>query len=378
MGRPKHLKCRHNLINGICPLAYAASVVLSPSHNPSTTVMASNSSPPTVTHGEAALTSREQASVLYRQSLVETARMEGDDSSLWISAASMWTSINDRYSRAQKPGEAFEIDMHDLWFTYYQAPMNISDTSPNQDKLAFQIIQAREQGVLSRYDPINETTENASTAEGLIWRDLPFLVPDMIGFLTNECASMGSTQRVNFASFLVRISSASLANDQLRGIALMVMRETFETTRASGHLDDCDAEDTSRTMEDLSVASLLPTANVWLYHAGVKLIQLSDRMWSDCPFDVGRIGNLLQPESLSASIGLSPQRWIYWLRRLERIVEEATRARDNGLSTYASRVRDNMVLVVDERHSRVKSELADAGGSRLHRPMLQQLGQRLD
>ena len=339
--------------------------------------MASGSSLSDVPLVETNPSPRARASASYRQSLAESARAEGDNNILWVSATSMWSSINKRYSEGQASGEAFEIDLHDLWFTYYQAAMNVSSASANQDRLAFQIVQAREQGVLLRHDSVERSTEPASTVEGIIWTDLPFLVPDMTGFWIQGCASMSGAQRVNFASFLAKLASVSLANDKLCGIALIVMRETLETKRSLGRLNEFDGEDTSRTIGEFSIASLLPTANTWLFNAGVKLVQLSDILWNDCPVDVGRTGDLLQQDSVVNAVGFSPQRWIYWLRRLEWVIEEATQAQDHGLAEYASRMLDNMLIVVDERHSRVNEELATAGGARLQRPMMQQLGQGL-
>ena len=188
--------------------------------------MASEDNPTGV--AEAVMTSRMRISALARQSWAETGASEGDDNSLWISANSMWSSINNRYSIGQARGEDFEVDLHDLWFIYYHAAMNVSSASPNQDRLVVQILQAREQGALVRCRLDGNTIDTASTADGVIWTDLPYLVPDMTSFWIKGCGSMSAAQRLNLASFLAKLASISLVHDKLCVLALVILRDSLE------------------------------------------------------------------------------------------------------------------------------------------------------
>jgi hypothetical protein len=136
--------------------------------------------------------------------------------------------VNIRYSKSNAPIEAFEWDMHDLWHAYYHAAMNISNGSPKQDRLAFQVIQAKEQGVLTKCTPGNDVEEEAvpteaMTSDGRIWTDLPFFVQDMTDYWVRYSAMMTAEQRLNFATFLAKLTSVGLIDDRLSGIALIVL-----------------------------------------------------------------------------------------------------------------------------------------------------------
>ena len=241
--------------------------------------MASDSSLSNVTSSE---TSRVRLSTTNWQARAEAAKA-GEDNSLWLSTRSIWSSINSRYSKGQSPADAIEINLHDLWFMYYQAAINVSSTSSDQDTLAFQVLQAREQGALVRWDPDGATT--ARTTDGRIWTDLRFLASDMINFWNHDFATLSAIQRLNFASFLAKFASVSLEENKFSCIALIVLRDILETPWLLGQLDEQETEGKhgNRTIVDLSTAALLPAATPWLFYTVFKIVQLADMSWNDCP-----------------------------------------------------------------------------------------------
>ena len=83
---------------------------------------------------------------------------------------------------------------------------------------------------------------------------------------------MSKGQRQNFASFLAKLSAVGVTDNKLCGCALIVLRDTLETTRPLGKAaqgpaaiserqDHQDEQDDYRSTESLRIADLLPAAN---------------------------------------------------------------------------------------------------------------------
>lgn len=212
---------------------------------------------------------------------------------------------------------------------------NSSLTNPVQENSAFKLLRARGLFPLIRRAQSN-SVETATTSAGVLWEDLPWFVSDMINFWVNDCAKMGTFQCINFSAFLAKLASTGLDNDRLCRIALLVFRDTFETVRPIGSLDD--REGANSTMNGLSVAALLPAACAWLRIAGPRILHLLDIMWNDCPGTIGQCGATFTNSELgrSASAGFSPRRWLYWLKRLGEIGGEADRIGEEYVPTYAN------------------------------------------
>lgn len=119
----------------------------------------------------------------------------------------------------------------------------------------------------------------------------------MTDFWVNDCAAMGATQRLNFSYFLAKCASTGLDHDRLFQITLLVFRDTFETARPLGSINDTDTE-------NFSMAALLTSACAWLREAGRKIILFSDISWHDCPDDIGR--EVLRSSSRSLVRSLRP------------------------------------------------------------------------
>jgi hypothetical protein len=212
------------------------------------------------------------------------------------------------------------------------------------------------------------------TQDGKIWKDLPFLVRDMTNYWIQESGSMSTDQRRNFASFLAKLSAVGVADDKLCGCALIVLRDTLESTRrlnkaAPGPTVATDGQDHQKererhqSNEDLSIAELLPAANMWLFNAPHKIIQLSDNSVNIFPPQVGMLGELARAEGVvPESGGFSSQRWLFWVKRLEQIGKSETVGEEGEeVTAFARKMMNNMLLPVGEFDSAMKRELAGQG-----------------
>lgn len=320
------------------------------------------------------LNSRAKVSAIARECYAQSAKEGGNDNNLWVTANSAFSSTSLRYTRSSHPIEDFEWDMHDLWYLYLQASMNISSERAEQDRLVGQILYARELGVLVRKGGNMEMIEEAVTQDGKIWKDLPFLVRDMTNYWIQESGSMSTDQRRNFASFLAKLSAVGVADDKLCGCALIVLRDTLESTRrlnkaAPGPTVATDGQDHQKEQErhqsneDLSIAELLPAANMWLFNAPHKIIQLSDNSVNIFPPQVGMLGELARAEGVvPESGGFSSQRWLFWVKRLEQIGKSETVGEEGEeVTAFARKMMNNMLLPVGEFDSAMKRELAGQG-----------------
>lgn len=303
-----------------------------------------------------------------------------------------------------------DIDMHDLWHTYWHGAINTDPDSPKLDRLALHVVQIREQRALVRGSkpdcgirkgrggiPEDERFQAITSDGGRIWTDLPFLVQDMIAHWTNDSAAMSSSQRLSGAQFLSLLAAAgAAAGDALCGVALVTLREALETPRPLGRLTPPE-RDPERQMEDLSIADLLPAANAWLFTAGRKLAQLSEEERNQFPVEVGKLGELvfssLPPDIPGAAsagrlwesprhAGFSPQRWIWWLRRLEELASLASRNGRNSevgagarsLTSMLEGMVDNMLLIAAQTDGPVGQASQPSGGLLKHRPPMRLLG----
>ena len=326
---------------------------------------------------EASLRSRMALSGKARAVWEESARREGTDNSLWKTASNMCSTINKRCSVGDYSDEELDADLHDLWFLFYQAAKHTSSASANQDRLAFQILQAREQDVTPLVPlPIGRRARHFGSG-GPVWDHLPFFAADMVKFWKQDCASMSAEQRLNVATFLAKLASIGLAEEKMCVTAFHLFRDALEMARPLGQLGSQDDEDANRGMQHLTIAALLPAVNAWLFHAGRRIIQLSEILWSGAHISEGRLGPLVRDEASSEEPdrgGFSPKRWMYWLKRLEEICLEARRVGEDDLADFVWRMMDNMLLIVDETNSVLRAEVMSIAGEFRHHPSLHMLG----
>jgi hypothetical protein len=305
---------------------------------------------------------------MIREGWAQSAKEGGNDNSLWEEVFSLVSSTLSRYTRSDVPIQLFEEDMHDLWHLFFQASMNISGERAEQDRLVMQILYARELGVLLRKGENMEIIGEAVTRDGKIYKDLPFLVGDMTDYWIRESHSMSTNQRQNFASFLAKVSAAGVADDKLCGCALIILRDTLESTTrlAKGApspivVSERQAEQGDhRNDEALSIAELLPAANAWIFYAGHKIIQLSDNCVNIFPVQVGMLGDLARAEGvIPEKGGFSPQRWLFWVKRLGEIEKSETVGEEEAeIATFARGMMNSMLNMVTSSDSMMTRELA--------------------
>ncbi|KAI9925350.1 hypothetical protein ASPWEDRAFT_176825 [Aspergillus wentii DTO 134E9] len=264
--------------------------------------------------------------------------------------------ISERFCRIGDSVDSFEPILHNLWYIYYQGGRYLSHESSEHDRLVLDVLRTRGRGPLTRLAPSGCGIDIARTPAGALWNDLPYLVADMTEFWVNDCATMEVAQRVNFASFLAKLASTSIDKDRLCQIALLVFRETFENDRRSlGSTNEPVDDNPGRTMHDLSIAALLPAACAWFREAGYNILLLSDACWNDTSPSIGQGGKAFIESELGqrAPAGFSPWRWMYWLKRLHEIVDEAGKEGDKDLAELGIDAIEIMLGHVEERNSRI-------------------------
>ena len=120
-------------------------------------------------------------------------------------------------------------------------------------------------------------------------------------------------------------------------------------------------------MKQLEIINLLPSAVAWLKIAGHNLLFLSEVYWNQCPSDVSRGGETFLDSELGqkSPSGFSPWRYLFWLKRLNEIQEEAKSANENALEKLASDGVNYIVNTMKERNSEVIKAFKN-GGDILH------------
>jgi hypothetical protein len=275
--------------------------------------------------------------------------------------------ISHRYCNVGDGVDSLEGYLHSLWHIYYQLGRHTAHETTDHDRLVLHIVRIQGLGPLTRPVPGLYGIDIARTVEGTLWNDLPFLATDMTDFWINNCASMSGAQRLNFASFLAKLASTRVSKDRICQIALVLFSSTFEVGRDLRHTEEPDDEDTHRRITSLDLTHLLPAACAWIKEAGHVLIQLSDVLWNDCPSTIGQGGRKFIESELGkrSPTGFTPWRWMYWLKRLHEIQEEAKEANEKRLEEQATEAIDWMVRNVKDRNAGILRAYQN-GGDVLH------------
>lgn len=229
-----------------------------------------------------------------------------------------------RMSRPGSSGDGHKDVLHELWWNFYIYSKFIPTNSAAMFRHAFQLAQVQGQGTLMRFTARGGPLETAPTSEGMIWSDLPYFASDMAKFWVKDFAGMSSAQRVNFSSFLAKLASIGLIEDKLCGIALITFREALETPRALGEITNVE-EDSARSLTDLTICDFLPALLSWQDEAAKIILRLCGQSESHFPDTSQQLGVLYRDDGSDAtkSPGFSPERWVFWLRRLDEIHQEA-------------------------------------------------------
>ncbi|KAL4907225.1 hypothetical protein BDW74DRAFT_148763 [Aspergillus multicolor] len=281
---------------------------------------------------------------------------QGNISELRSSASNRVWITTDRYCSVGDGVDVLEQYLHDLWHVYYEVGRYLSYKSPEHDSMVLDILRIKGKGPLSRPARGILGVDVARTRDGTLWNDLPFFVSDMVDFWVNGFVTMSVSQRVNLSNFLAKLASTRICRDRLCQIALFLFRVTLEDGGRDLRSEfDSDDEDPIRTISKLTIATLLPAVHAWMDEAGGNLVQLADVSWNDCPNVMGRGGRAFkewkvaqQPQS-----GFTPWRWIFWVKRLHEIKEEAAEAGDKKLEEDLAETIERMLSHAEERNSQV-------------------------
>ena len=271
--------------------------------------------------------------------------------------------ITSRYCELGDGVDSLEEYLYSMWYMYYQLGRNISYETSAHEGLVLDIVRIQGMGPLTRPVRGNYGIDIARTVEGTLWNDLPFLATHMTDFWNSDFSTMSGTHRLNFATFLAKLASTRACKDRLCQIALILFRNLFEERQGLRSGEESDNEDPKRRMHQLEIFHLLPAAVAWFRHAGHNLVLLSEVHWNDCPAVIGRCGEKFVESELGqrSPTGFSPWRYMYWLKRLHEIQEEAKEAKEELLEEYAKDAIDYMVSKIMQRNSGILRAYQNGG-----------------
>ncbi|GLB09502.1 hypothetical protein AtubIFM57258_005424 [Aspergillus tubingensis] len=275
--------------------------------------------------------------------------------------------VTSRYCDIGDGVDSLESHIHSLWYMYYELARSISSDSPEHEGLVLDILRIQGMGPLTRPSRGVNGIDIARTVDGTLWNDLPFLVGDMTDFWINHSASMSGAQRLDFATFLAKLASTRVAKDRMCQVALLIFRSLFESPLQLCSGKESDEEDVNRGTKQLEVFHLLPSAVTWFKIAGHNLLLLSEVYWNDCPSHISKGGEIFVESELGqrSPTGFSPWRYMFWLRRLHEIQDEAKEVGDKHLEELAADTIQYMVNTIKERNSEVLRAYKN-GGDALH------------
>ena len=194
-----------------------------------------------------------------------------------------------------------ESDLHDLWSFVMKTAMTIpANDGPAQKGLIAVVVGAR------------ELPSVGSTADGVLWKDLPFLIEHVSRFWLDNWRVLKKKERLNLAAFTARLVAKDESASNLGLCALIVLRETLETRRPLHGTE---------YGYDTSVADLLPAAVAWFKFAGPMLLKSSletETSHSRGMEDLIAVGELTQNAGVPY-LGFSPERWHFWEKRLGQL-----------------------------------------------------------
>lgn len=245
--------------------------------------------------------------------------------------------------------------LHHIWYAYYQLSRHTPHETAEHDSLVLDLLRIQGRGPLTRPVAGNYGIDIARTIEGAVWNDMPFLVADMTEVWMSDFATMSGTHRLNFSSFLAKLASTRISKDRMCQVAIILFRYTFEYPQEVYAFDDPDIEGSERTLRGLQLQQLLPSVFIWIKEAGNNLLLLSEVSWDDCPSTVGHGGSLFVKSEFGkqAGNGMSPWRWMFWLKRLHEFQDQAIKVGEKGVEDLCKDSIGHMLSDAKARNSEV-------------------------
>ncbi|KAF2495015.1 hypothetical protein BU16DRAFT_562638 [Lophium mytilinum] len=243
-----------------------------------------------------------------------------DAGGLWGTTRSTIRSVTHRFPL--QPLWKIEFDLHDLWYTFARAASVIPEDHPAQDRLATEVILARELGSLESDE------HSAVTEDGNIWSDLPYIVQDMDAFWQSKHQGMSVDECCNLAAFMARLVALGVRAPELCICALRVFGVVLEDGDANGQSGSAreDISGSLTTTTTTTIAKYLPAAVAWFRYAGYRLAILSLQKGSE---------------------GFSMERWALWHQKLQALYQDGNQDEDirdlarrgmNCMSNWSRRV----------------------------------------
>ncbi|KAH6639039.1 hypothetical protein C7974DRAFT_410033 [Boeremia exigua] len=214
----------------------------------------------------------------------------------------------------------YEYDLRELWYWILQSARYIAADHPAQDRLVMQVLHTREMGVLSRKigppkkGEENAETEIATTSDGNIWSDLPFLAPEVKAAWTASTTSFPSVDRHNLSAFVARLASVGVRDPELGLVAIWILRDTLETPRP---LTRTETDTNDSENQPAAIVDLLPAATAWFLYCGHKIESLC--IQNQNFGSSSKTGELARRAEIEPDCGFSVARWTFWRDRLDEI-----------------------------------------------------------
>ncbi|RGP78941.1 hypothetical protein FLONG3_2846 [Fusarium longipes] len=276
-----------------------------------------------------------QAALRISRGHIDEEAQRGNCHTLDVTVQSHIPVLTFRYVRTTIPMPLIEAEIHHFWNTVIKAAKHWDASNPKHDTLVRYLLSARSMGTLKRPQPTleGETPEaNQSDQQEIIicsdgskfWSDLPFLSQDLVEewtqrFYTAEYDGENNL-RSNLASFVGRLISVGVWNGPAV-CALSLFRETLETSRPVVQALDASS---SQKETNFNVQTLLCALQQMLYYSEERIIDLSNNSHniadSTVAQDISGLGELAVQSGLSSS-GYYPDRWHFWVQRLENLAK---------------------------------------------------------
>jgi len=230
----------------------------------------------------------------------------------------------------------YELDLHELWYWVVQSAKYVSADHPAQNRLACQLLHTREIGLLLRkFGPKNAEEEEtrgarvATTSDGNIWSDLPFLVEE-VQAAWSMSANFPSVERNNLTAFIARLTSVGVCDPELGLVAIWDLRDTLETSQPLTGRRQANTSDSEQQLPN--AAGLLPAAMPWFLYCGHKIETL--RLLEQDFGSDSETGELAERVNVTPNSGFIVARWAFWRDRLEEI----SRCGDEEVAPLAAKI----------------------------------------
>ncbi|KAF2625688.1 hypothetical protein BU25DRAFT_449780 [Macroventuria anomochaeta] len=150
----------------------------------------------------------------------------------------------------------------------------------------------------------------------------------VLGIFTKAPDTLGFASTSARDNLYAKLASSCVSENRMCQIAVILFRSRFEGGQGIRTTDKPDDEGTHRSISSLDFVHLIPAACEWIKIAGHDLVLLLNVYWNDFPSRIGAGGSVFAESKFGkrAATGFTPWRWMYWLKSLYEIQDEAKEA----------------------------------------------------